>query len=155
MHFVFHYILTSLISTGSPSPFNWIPFSKAISLIILDLLSRLGCLVDSFCIICVWYQKINVFFSFCLVSVSKWKISRNPCIHSVFSFRYFTIGFTLQLLRRSTAAEANSLPNFTANFRRISCSSGNSPLLEAAKMRLEIASINSSGHSLCRENSLD
>lgn len=59
-----------------------------------------------------------------------------------------TVWLTPQLLRKSTALLVNSFPNFSSKIRRISWSSGNSPNLEDAKIRLDIASLTSPGHSL-------
>jgi len=51
-------------------------------------------------------------------------------------------------LCNSTAWCANSFPNLDAKISLILCSSGKSPHLEDAKIRLDVASLSSTGHSL-------
>ena len=58
--------------------------------------------------------------------------------------------FTPQLGRRSVAADTKSFPYFFSKMSRIANSSGISAHLGAAKIKLDIPSFKSCGHSLQR-----
>ena len=77
----------------------------------------------------------------------RWKICRT-CDWNALLECSTTFGQTPQLLHRSAALLAKSLPNRFMNIRLIFPNSCNSPHFEAANIKLDIASFSSSGHSL-------